>query len=161
MSASNEYLFSADILRTVILVPITNLFSFLIFLLAYSHLQLLLHNEANQPHAYTHPSVLDLFPRTPPSPPQRAELSSLSYVGFPGGEDGKESTCQCKRSKRRRFNSWVGKISWRRNWQPTPVFLPGEFHGQRSLAGYSPWGCKESDTTEQLSPQAHTAPSPT
>ena len=38
----------------------------------------------------------------------------------------------------------------RREWQPTPVFLPGEFHGQRSLAGYSPWGCKESDTAERL-----------
>ena len=38
---------------------------------------------------------------------------------------------------------WVGKIPWRREWQSTPVFLPGEFHGQRSLAGYSPWGCKE------------------
>ena len=46
--------------------------------------------------------------------------------------------------------SWVGKIPWRRKWQPTPLFLPGEFHGQRSLAGYSSWGCKESDTTEQL-----------
>ena len=42
-----------------------------------------------------------------------------------------------------------GKIPWRKKWQPTPVFLPGEFHGQRSLVGYSPWGCKESDTTEQ------------
>ena len=41
-----------------------------------------------------------------------------------------------------------GKIPWRRAWQPTPVFLPGESHGQRSLAGYSPWGCKESDMTE-------------
>ena len=40
---------------------------------------------------------------------------------------------------------------WRRKWQPTPVFLPGVVHGQRSLVGYSPWGCKESDTTEQLS----------
>ena len=46
---------------------------------------------------------------------------------------------------------WVGKIPWRREWQPTPVFLPGEFHGQRRLVGYSPWGCKESDTTERLS----------
>ena len=45
---------------------------------------------------------------------------------------------------------WVGKIPWRREWQSTPVFLPGEFHGQRSLAGYSPWGCKEQDMTEQL-----------
>ena len=46
---------------------------------------------------------------------------------------------------------WVGKIPWRRAWQPTPVFLPGEFHGQSSLVGYNPWGRKESDTTEQLS----------
>ena len=43
------------------------------------------------------------------------------------------------RCKRRGFNPWVGKIPWRRKWQPTPVFLPGEFHGQRSLVGYSPW----------------------
>ena len=47
-----------------------------------------------------------------------------------------------------RFNSWVGKILWRRECLPTPVFLPREFHGQRSLEGYSPWGCKESDTTK-------------
>ena len=40
------------------------------------------------------------------------------------------------------FDPWVGKIPWRRAWQPTPVFLPGEFHGQRSLAGYSSWGCR-------------------
>ena len=45
---------------------------------------------------------------------------------------------------------WVGKIPWRREWLPTLVFLPGEFHGQRSLVGYSPWGGKESDTTERL-----------
>ena len=46
------------------------------------------------------------------------------------------------------FNPWVRKIPWRRKWQPTPVFLPGESHGQRSLVGYSLWDCKESDTTE-------------
>ena len=57
------------------------------------------------------------------------------------------------RHKRRGFNPWVGKIPWRRAWQPTPVFLPGESHGQRSLAGCSPWGRKESDRTEQLSTQ--------
>ena len=50
----------------------------------------------------------------------------------------------------RGFNPWVGRIPWKREWQPTPVILPGEFHGQRSLAGYSPWGHKESGTTEQL-----------
>ena len=46
--------------------------------------------------------------------------------------------------------SWVGKIPWRREWQPTTVFLPGESHGQRSLVGYRPWGCKESDMAERL-----------
>ena len=47
------------------------------------------------------------------------------------------------------FDPWVGMIPWNRKWHPTPVFLPGKFHGQRSLVGYSPWGLKESDTTEQ------------
>ena len=45
---------------------------------------------------------------------------------------------------------WVGNIPWRRNWQCTPVFLPGEFHGQRSLVGYCSWDCKESDTAKEL-----------
>ena len=49
------------------------------------------------------------------------------------------------------FDPWVGKIPWRREWLPTSVFWPGEFHGQRSLAGYSPWGCKELEMTKQLS----------
>ena len=48
------------------------------------------------------------------------------------------------------FSPWVGKIPWRREWQPTVVFLPGKSHGQRSLVGYSPWSPKESDMTEQL-----------
>ena len=48
------------------------------------------------------------------------------------------------------FNLWVWKIAWKRDWQPTPVFLPAEFHGQRSLVGYSLWGCKESDTIKWL-----------
>ena len=49
-------------------------------------------------------------------------------------------TCQCRRHKRCWYDSWVRKIPWRREWQPTPVFLPGESHGRRSLVGYSPWG---------------------
>ena len=57
---------------------------------------------------------------------------------------------------RREFDPWVGKIPWRRVWQLTPVFLPGESHGQRSLAGYSPWGGKKSDTTEGTSACRHT-----
>ena len=55
----------------------------------------------------------------------------------------------CLQCRRPGFDPWVRKIPWQRAWQPTPVFLPGESHGQRSLAGYSPWGCKESDMPEQ------------
>ena len=72
-----------------------------------------------------------------------AVLSKQIYTyGFPGGASGKAPTCQCRRYKRCGFDPWVGKIPWRGAWQPTPVFLPGESHGQRNLAGYSPWGCK-------------------
>ena len=55
-----------------------------------------------------------------------------------------------RRLKRVRFTPWVGKIPWRRKWQPTAVFLPGEYYGQRSLVCYSPWGHKESDMTKRL-----------
>ena len=67
--------------------------------------------------------------------------------GFPGGPSDKEPTCQCRRCS---FDPWVGKMPWRREWQPTPVSLPGESHGQRSLVGHSPWGPKEWTTTEWL-----------
>ena len=63
------------------------------------------------------------------------------------GPSGKESACQGKRHKRHKFNLWVGKIPWRRAWQPIPVFLPEKSHVQRSLEGYSPWGHQELDTT--------------
>ena len=68
-------------------------------------------------------------------------LDTLYSLDFPGGSDGKASV----------YN--VGdlvSILWRRKWQSTPVLLPGKSHGQRSLVGYSPWGHKESDTTERL-----------
>ena len=68
-----------------------------------------------------------------------------------GGIGGKEPACQCRKYKRPRFNPWGGKIPWRRAWYPTPVFLPGESHGQGSLVGYGPWGHNESDTTGRLS----------
>ena len=74
--------------------------------------------------------------------------SSKEAMMFPRWNSGKASACQCRRHKRRELDPWVGKIPWRRKWQSTPVFLPGEYHGQRSLVGYSPWGRKESDTTE-------------
>ena len=60
-----------------------------------------------------------------------------------GDTDGKGSACNTGD-----LGSWVGKIPWRREWKPIPVFLPKEFHGQKSLAGYSPWGDKKLDKTE-------------
>ena len=67
--------------------------------------------------------------------------------GLPWWLSSKESACRCSR---RGFDPWVGKIRWRRKWHPTPVFLSGESHGQRSLESYSLWGCKEPDRTEWL-----------
>ena len=66
---------------------------------------------------------------------------------FPGGSSSREICLQCRRPG---FDPWVTKIPWKWEWQLIPAFLPGEFHGQRSLAGYSPWGGKVLDTTEQL-----------
>ena len=83
------------------------------------------------------------------------ELNWTDHIfRFPTWCSSKESTCQCRKCKRCGFNPCAGKTHWRRKWQPTPVFLPGESHGQRSLVGYSPQGCKELDTTEQLSMHA-------
>ena len=85
-----------------------------------------------------------------PSEKQQTALFPPKQVqaGLPRWLSGKESTCQYRRCRRRAFNLWVRKIPWRRKWQPTPVFLPGKSHGQRSLVGYSLWGCKKLDTTE-------------
>ena len=73
-----------------------------------------------------------------------------------GSASGKEPTYHCRRCKRREFDLWVRKIPWRRKWQPTLIFLPGESHGQRSLVSYSPWCHRESDTTEMIYTQATT-----
>ena len=75
-------------------------------------------------------------------------ISMYYSMGFPGDASGKETACQCSRHKRLEFDPWVGEIPWRRAWQPTPVLLPGESHGQGNLVGYSPQGRKESDVTE-------------
>ena len=78
-------------------------------------------------------------------------IKNLYHVlGPPSRHRRKESACWCRCES----NPWIRKIPWSRKWQPTPVLLPGESHGQRSLVGYSPWGCKESDTTEYT--HAHT-----
>ena len=76
----------------------------------------------------------------------------LHFTHVRGGFSGRESTYQCRRC---RFNPWVGKIPLSRKWQPTQVFLPGTFHGQRRLVGYTLWGRKGSDTTELLSTQEY------
>ena len=68
---------------------------------------------------------------------------SLFLKGFPSWLSGKEFICQCRRCRRHKFYSRVRKIPWKRKWQPTLLFLPGKFRGQRSLAGYSPWGWKK------------------
>ena len=75
---------------------------------------------------------------------QSSHFPSQNWVGMssPGGASDKEPACQCRRFKRRGFSLWVGKISWRRKWQPTPVFLPGKSHGERNLVGYRPQGCR-------------------
>ena len=75
------------------------------------------------------------------------ENFSGGLQNFPGGSDGKVSACNVGDQG---SITWVRKISWRRKWQPTQVFLLGKFHGGRSLVGYSPWGCKESNMTEWL-----------
>ena len=81
---------------------------------------------------------------------RKYKLLKTKYIHLPvdrvfqvGSICGKESTCQCRRWKRHEFDPWVGKMPWNRKEQPTPVFLPGKFHRERSLTGYSPWNHKE------------------
>ena len=81
------------------------------------------------------------------------QLSQACYMeiadarGLPRWLRGKEPARQCRRPRRPGFDPWVERIPWRRIWQPTPVVLLGESHGEKSLAGYSPWGRKEPDMT--------------
>ena len=81
----------------------------------------------------------------------------LEPTGFPSGAGGKEPTCQCRRYKTPGLNPWVRKTPWRRAWQPTPIFLPGESHGQRSLVGYSPGVAKSWAWLTRLNVHACTA----
>ena len=77
-----------------------------------------------------------LLPPSGSFPMSQFFTSDGQSTGVPGGTSGKELTCQCRRHKRHRFNPWVGKIPWRRAGQPTPEFLPGKSHGQRSLQSF-------------------------
>ena len=78
---------------------------------------------------------------------QQDELFSV-FKDFSGGTVVKNLPANAGNTGDRGFNPWVGEIPWRKKWQPTPVFLPGEFHGERILEGYNPWDHKESDMTE-------------
>ena len=81
----------------------------------------------------------------------------MTLLGFPDGALVKGSTYQCRGHRRHRFNPWVGKIPWKRKRQPTPVLLPGEFHGQRRMVGYSPGGLQKNQThLKGLSTCTHT-----
>ena len=77
------------------------------------------------------------------------------HMSLPGGASGKASACCCRRRKKCGFDPWVREILWSRKRHPTLVFLSGKFHGQRSLVGYSPCYCKESDMTERLNTRGH------
>ena len=83
-------------------------------------------------------------------------IPRVSWV-FPGGTSGKESPCQFWRCKRLRFSPWVGKIPWWKKWQPTPVFLPDESHGHRSLVGYMVHGVAKNGTWLSGWAQGHAA----
>ena len=76
----------------------------------------------------------------------------ITSWGFLDGSVVKNPPANARRYK---FDPWLGKIPWRKEWQPTPVFLLGKSHGQRSLGGYSPWGLKESDMTEHRHTHTH------
>jgi len=69
-------------------------------------------------------------------------------MGLPRWLNGERIHLKCRRHRTHGFNLWVRMIPWRRAWQPSPIFLLEESHGQRSLEGYIPWGCKESDMSE-------------
>ena len=113
----------------------------------------------------SHPLPLPLSPKVGPMIliPSIAKgiLQESLGCGFPGGKiildyfsgppvesSGRDPTCQCRRRRRLGLCPRVGKIPWRREWHPTPVFLPGTSHGQRSLAGYSPRSRQKLDATE-------------
>ena len=87
---------------------------------------------------------------------KRLRTKNMELHGLPRRLSGKETTSQCRRH---RFDSWIGKIPWSRKWQPTPIFLPGESHGERSLADYSPWDHKRVGPNLVPTPPAPAPPS--
>ena len=93
-------------------------------------------HESSKNKFAKNPSIFSPFPSSFSS---SGSLRVGKFPMLPGWLSGKESACQCRRCG---FDPWVGKIPWRMSWQPSPAFLSGKSHGQRSLVGYSPWGLK-------------------
>ena len=115
------------------------------------------------PHPLRYLSSRQSFSLVDPNPPlpcpgaDWARWASSHTMGLPWWLSGKEPSYQCRRHKRHGFDPWVWKIPWRRVRQPTPVFLPGESHGQRSLVGYIVCGVAKSQTRlKRLSIHSHT-----
>ena len=96
----------------------------------------------------THNHLLDAEREPPSTPPERSSWGYSSEVVLTSG--GSEVKAFCLQCRRPGFDPWVGKIPWRRKWQPTPVFLPGKSHGRKSLVAYSPRTRKEWDTTKRF-----------
>ena len=107
----------------------------------------MLYSRVTQIYTYIHPFLYSF----PFSWSQDTAYSSLRYR-LPKWLSGEESACQHRRHKRVRFCPWTEKIPRSREWQPTPVFLAGKFHGQTNLAGYIAWSHKESEATEHIPP---------
>ena len=104
------------------------------------------------PHPGTEPGSpewqADSLPSEPQFPVAPRAFNKHHITRASGMAQWVENSLTGRRCRRHQLDLWVRKIPWRRKWQPTPVFLPGESHGQRSLVGYSPWGHKELYTTE-------------
>ena len=99
-------------------------------------------------HQENHHITLDLSQEAEKGLTGFSQTPFLRFKKVPSILGASQVAWQCMRTKRCGLDSWVGKIPWREAWQPTSVFLLGKSHGQRSLAGYSPWGCNESDKTK-------------
>ena len=109
-------------------------------------------SRASWPHQFGKQTIVRKWLKGQPPAPATHSAQHIYLVpdlwGFPKSTSGREPAHQCRRHKRCRSDAWVEKIPWKRAWQSTPVFSPGESHGQRSPVDYRSWGPKESDMTE-------------
>ena len=146
-------------LQPLVRSPVFSLLSF------YGYFSPLIHNTPRQPTGFSQASTGDqncllqviesmvhfrFSSRHGEKSKRKQEININVLLGLPWWLSGKESTCQCRRCRRLRFNPWVRKIPWRRKWQPTQVLLPGNSHGQRSTEGYTVHGVAKSWTWLKL-----------